>query len=290
MTCLFDALRGRADRTGTGSTPIDGLATVRADGPSGLAHDISRPLVCLVVQGRKRVTLGADSYTFGAGESLLITSDVPTVSQITEASPAVPYRSLVLELDVRLIAELSAEIGTVDVGDPAPIRVEPTDEDVAETAVRLLRLLDRPQALPVLAAPLMREIHYWLLVGRHGSAMRRLGWPDSHAQRIARAVALLRRAYRRPLSVDELAAAATMSPSSFHQHFRAVTSLSPIQFQKQLRLIEARRLMLAEGVGAGSAAYAVGYGSVPQFTRDYGRFFGLPPAREIEVTRRRALA
>ncbi len=289
MTHLFDALRGRADRTGTSPTPIDGLATVRADGPSGLAHDISRPLVCLVMQGRKRVTLGADSFTFGAGESLLITSDVPTVSQITEASPAVPYRSLVLELDVRLIAELSAEIGTVHVGDPAPIRVEPTDEDVAETAVRLLRLLDRPQAVPVLAAPLMREIHYWLLVGRHGSAIRRLGWPGGHAQRIARAVALLRRAYRRPLSVDELAAAASMSPSSFHAHFRAVTSLSPIQFQKQLRLIEARRLMLAEGVGAGGAAYAVGYRSVPQFTRDYGRLFGLSPAREIEVTRRRAL-
>ena len=290
MTRLSDTLRRRADRIGTNPTPIDGLATVRADGPSGLAHDISKPLVCLVVQGRKRVTLGADSFTFGAGESLLITSDVPTVSQITEASPAVPYRSLVLELDVRLIADLSAEIGTVHVGDPAPIRIERTDEDVAETAVRLLRLLDRPDAVPVLAAPLMREIHYWLLVGRHGSAIRRLGWPDSHAQRIARAVALLRRAYRRPLSVDELATAATMSPSSFHEHFRAVTSLSPIQFQKQLRLIEARRLMLAEGVSAGSAAYTVGYQSVPQFTRDYGRFFGLSPARETEVTRRRASA
>ena len=290
MTLLSDSLLRRADPIGTTATPLASLAVVRADQPSGLTHDISKPLVCLVVQGTKRVTLGAASFTFGVGDSLLITADVPTVSKITAASPAVPYRSLVVELDVRLIADLSAEIGTGPVGDPAPVRVEPTDDDVADVAARLLRLLDRPEAIPVLRTPLMREFHYWLLVGRHGPAVRRLGWRDSHAQRIARAVALLRRAYRRPVSVDELATAATMSPSSFHEHFRAVTSLSPIQFQKQLRLIEARRLMLAEGATASSAAFAVGYQSVPQFTRDYGRLFGLPPAREIEVTRRRALA
>jgi AraC-like DNA-binding protein len=131
----------------------------------------------------------------------------------------------------------------------------------------------------------VREMHYWLLAGRHGAAIRGLGWPNSHAQRVARAVAVLRTDFRHPLRVEHLAAAAGMSPSSFHQHFRAVTSLSPLQFQKQLRLIEARRLMLAEGISASSAAYAVGYESVPQFTREYARMFGLPPVRSLEAAK-----
>ena len=290
MGDLSDILRCRADRPGTNLTGIQGLTTVRADEPSGLDHDMARPLVCLVAEGRKRVTSGSQTLEFGAGDSLVIAGDVPTVSQVTEASSLAPYRSIVIALDTRTIAELCTEIGAARVADAAPMRVEPTDGEVVEAASRLLRLLDRPQAAPVLGVTLMREVHYWLLVGRHGSAIRRLGWPDSHVQRVARAVALIRRDYRKPLKVDQLAAAAAMSPSSFHEHFRTVTSLSPIQFQKQLRLIEARRLMLAEGAKAGHAAYAVGYRSAPQFTRDYGRFFGLPPAREAEIARRLASA
>jgi transcriptional regulator GlxA family with amidase domain len=148
-----------------------------------------------------------------------------------------------------------------------------------------MRLLDRPAAVPVLHTALVRELHYWLLAGRHGDAIRQLGWPEGHVQRIARAVALLRAEYTQPLPVKRLAAAADMSASSFHQHFRSVTSLSPLQFQKQLRLIEARRLMRANGVTASSAAFAVGYESVPQFTREYGRMFGLPPVRDTQQAR-----
>ncbi|TIN21577.1 MAG: AraC family transcriptional regulator [Mesorhizobium sp.] len=162
-----------------------------------------------------------------------------------------------------------------------PVRVEPTDADVADVALRLMRLLDRPFALPVLQGPLLREIHFWLLAGRHGSALRSLGGADGHAQRIARAVAMIRESYARPIRIEELAEAAGMSTSSFHQHFRQTTTLSPLQFQKQLRLIEARRQMLADGTSVRSAAYAVGYESVPQFTREYGRLFGKPPARDI---------
>jgi len=148
-----------------------------------------------------------------------------------------------------------------------------------------MRLLDRPAAVPVLQAQLVREMHYWLLSGKHGAAIRRLGGPDSHAQRIARAVAVLRAEFAHPLPVERLAAVAGMSASSFHQHFRAMTSLSPLQFQKQLRLIEARRLMLAEGASASSAAFTVGYESVPQFTREYGRMFGQPPVRDMKAGR-----
>jgi AraC-like DNA-binding protein len=234
--------------------------------------------------------MGAHTFTFGAGDSLLITADVPTVSQITRASIAAPYYSLVLELDPALIAELATQTGAEISGDSAPVRVEPTDDEVADAALRLMRLLDRPASIPVLHAQLVREMHYWLLAGRHGSAIRRLGWPDGHFQRVARAVAVLRTEFARPVPVERLAAVAGMSLSSFHQHFRSVTSLSPLQFQKQLRLIEARRLMMSEGVSASSAAFTVGYESVPQFTREYGRMFGLPPVRDTESARNRARA
>lgn len=294
MDSLLDAVRrhalAHADANGIAPTPIPGLTAVRATAPSGLVYAISRPLACLVVQGAKQVTLGTQAFPFAAGDSLLITADVPTVSQITRASSAAPYLSLVLELDSTVIAELVAEMKAAPVGDIAPVRVEPTDAEVADAALRLMRLLDRPASVPVLQAQLVREMHYWLLAGRHGAAIRRLGWPDSHAQRVGRAVALLRTEFARPLRVEHLAAAAGMSPSSFHQHFRSVTSLSPLQFQKQLRLIEARRLMQAEGLAASRAAFEVGYESVPQFTREYGRLFGLPPVRDARQARGEAAA
>ncbi|MDF2621010.1 MAG: transcriptional regulator, AraC family [Xanthobacteraceae bacterium] len=294
MDSLLDAVRrhalAHADANGIAPTPIAGLTAVRATAPSGLVYAISRPLACLVVQGAKQVTLGTQVFPFAAGDSLLITADVPTVSQITKASSAAPYLSLVLELDSTVIAELVAEMKAAPIGEIAPVRVEPTDAEVADAALRLMRLLDRPASVPVLQAQLVREMHYWLLAGRHGAAIRRFGWPDSHAQRIGKAVALLRTEFARPLRVERLAAAAGMSPSSFHQHFRSVTSLSPLQFQKQLRLIEARRLMQAEGLAASRAAFEVGYESVPQFTREYGRLFGLPPVRDARQARGEAAA
>ncbi|WP_129792332.1 AraC family transcriptional regulator [Sphingosinicella sp. CPCC 101087] len=293
MTGLLTAVSryadAHADSNGIAPTPIPGLFTVRASLPSGLLHDVFRPLVCLVVQGSKHVTMGTREFAFSAGDSLLVTADVPTVSRITRASPAAPYYSLVLELDPAVLAELAAEMKPEFVADHAPVRVDPTDSEVADAALRLMRLLDRPASVPVLQTQLVREMHYWLLTGRHGTAIRHLGWPDGHVRRVARAVAILRAEYAKPLRVERLAGAAGMSPSSFHQHFRAVTSLSPLQFQKHLRLIEARRLMLSEGRSASSAAFAVGYESVSQFTREYGRMFGLPPVRDIRTVRENAL-
>jgi AraC-like DNA-binding protein len=274
-----------ADTGGIARTPVPGLTIIRTTQPSGLDYAILRPLVCLVLQGRKHVAMGASSYTFNAGDSLLITADVPTVSQILQASPEEPYLSIVLDLNPAVIAELSVEMKTTAAPGGPAIRSEPTDAEVSDAALRLMRLLDRPASLPVLHAQLVRELHYWLLEGRHGAAIRQLGYPDGQARRIARAVELLRTDFARPLPVERLAAAAGMSPSSFHQHFRNVTSLSPLQFQKQLRLIEARRLMLSEGSNASTAAYAVGYESVPQFTREYRRMFGQPPAKETQTAR-----
>lgn len=288
---LLDAVRRYADANvdglGVARTSVPGLSAIRATCPSELQFAINRPLVALVVQGRKRVSLGSETFDFGAGDSLLIAADVPTVSQITQASLGVPYYSLVLELDPAVIEPLAMEMHAVQASAGGPVRVDPTEAEVAEAAVRLVRLLDRPAALPMLRDQLVRELHFWLLAGRHGQAIRALGMADSHAKRIGRAVTLIRESYARPLRIEQLAEAAGMSASSFHQHSRAITSLSPLQFQKQLRLIEARRMMLSESMAASNAAYAVGYESVPQFTREYGRLFGTPPVRDMKLARSR---
>lgn len=294
MTSLRDAVRrytdGHTTTDGMAPTPVPGLHVVRACAPSGLLHAIPRPLVCLVLQGGKQVMYGKRGFDFAAGDALLVTADVPTVSQITRASLAEPYLAIVLELDPAVIAELAGRMTQPLTDDGDPVRCERTDADVGNVALRLMRLLERPHALPILHGQLVRELHYWLLAGRHGAAIRRLGVQDERHGQVQRAVTLLRAHFARPLPVEQLAAAAGMSPSSFHQHFRAATSLSPLQFQKQLRLIEARRLMLAAGASASSAAFAVGYESVPQFTRDYARLFGQPPVRDVKALRSRVLA
>ncbi|MBD8657848.1 AraC family transcriptional regulator [Oxalobacteraceae sp. CFBP 13730] len=277
----------QADRDGIAPTPIAGLVAIRVNERSALTSQIARPLACLVLQGSKEVSTGGQKLTFHAGDSLLIMADVPTLSQITQASSRAPYCSLVLDLNPAVIADLATDMATIEETTGAPVRSVPTDAHLTDTALRLMGLIERPAALPVLQAALVREFHYWLLAGRHGAAVRRLGLPDSHVRRVVRAVALLRTDYARRLPVEQLADLAGMSPSSFHQHFRAVTSLTPLQFQKQLRLIEARRLMLTDGINASTAAHAVGYESVQQFTREYGRMFGLPPVRDVNAAHRR---
>lgn len=280
-----------ADRNGIAQTPVSGLTIVRETRPGALQYAIAKPLVALVLQGAKRVTSGSRAFDFGASESLLITTDVPTVSQITRATLGSPYLSLVVELDPAVIEHLVVEIGPAPFVAGLPVRVDPTEREVADAALRLMHLLDRPRSFPVLHDQLVRELHYWLLSGRHGGAIRALGVADSYAQRIARAVAVIRTDFARPLRVGRLAQAAGMSLSAFHQHFRVVTSLTPLQFQKQLRLIEARRMMVADGAAIGSAAHGVGYESVSQFTREYGRMFGMPPGRDMrEVKQRKPMA
>lgn len=279
-----------ADRDGVARTPVPGLTILRATSPSTLQYAVSRPMVVLVQQGSKRVITGSSTFEFSAGESLLITADVPTVSQITQASVGKAYLSLVIDLDPAVIAGLVVEMGSAPFVAATPVRIDRTDREVADAALRLLRLIDRPASRPVLEAQLLRELHFWLLSGRHGGAIRNLGVPDSHAQRIAQAVAVVRNSFSSPLRVEHLAEVAGMSASSFHEHFRAITSLTPLQFQKQLRLIEARRMMLTDGAGIGSAAHKVGYESVPQFTREYGRMFGSPPARDMKAVKARTEA
>lgn len=290
MAALLRVARKYADahlnKDGVAATPIPGVFILSEAAPSLLQFAITKPLVALVLQGRKRVTMGSHTFDFGAGESLLVTMDVPTVSQVITASAAAPYYSLVVELDAAVITELVGDMEKLEVMPDLPVRVDQIEEDVADAALHLLKLLDRPHALKMLGRQLVRELHYWLLSGRYGKSMRALGNIDSHARRIARAIEIIRTKYDQPLRIKTLADAAGMSISVFHTHFRNVTTLTPLQFQKQLRLVEARRRMLAQGAAISTAAHGVGYESVTQFTREYSRMFGQPPARSIREARK----
>lgn len=281
----FHFAESNADHNGIARTPIPGVTVVRETVPGAMQFAINRPLVALVLQGRKRVVMGDQTFEFGAGESLLITTDVPTVSEITTANAAAPYVSIVLDLDIAILESLVVELGAAPWAIGQAVRVDPTGPEVADCARRLMGLLERPDSLRILQAQLLRELHYWLLTGEHAGAIRALGVVDSHAQRIGRAVARIREDYAQVLHVEQLAAIAGMSISTFHEHFRSITSLTPIQLQKRFRLIEARRRLLSEGLMVAHAAHSVGYESVPQFTRDYGRLFGMPPAREVRTVR-----
>ena len=207
--------------------------------------------------------------------------------RVVVASQTQPYIALAVELDFAVMRQLMAELpvpsGRAATAADASASLWVGDSDAAalDCGLRLMRLLDRPDSIPALYAGILKELHYWLLCGRHGAVLRRLALPDSHAQRIAAAVQLLRQGFRQPLLVEHLAAAASMSASAFHRRFKAMTTLTPIQFQKQLRLVEARRLMLNEGRAASRAAGEVGYESVSQFTREYARMFGAPPRRDV---------
>jgi AraC-like DNA-binding protein len=278
-----------ATSDGLAATPIPGLRMMCVHAPSGPLHSVYRPLVCLILQGAKQLTVGGEVRQVQGGESVVVTADVPVTGRIVRASAAEPYCAVAVEFDQGLLAELCAELPA-----PAPARpvsqvhVEVADAAVLDCAARLVQLLDRPEAAHLLHPGISRELHYWLLAGRHGQVLRGMAAPGGHARRLGEALRLLRSQYRGELPVEQLAAAARMSLTAFHRHFKALTSLTPLQFQKQLRLVEARRLMRDQGLGASTAAFEVGYQSVPQFTRDYARMFGAPPMRDTRAVMRRA--
>jgi AraC-like DNA-binding protein len=280
-----------ADADGLAETPVAGLSFMRQNAPGRILHSVYKPLICLVLQGAKQVMAGDQVLDFAAGQSLIVNIDIPAIGRITRATRLAPYLAIAFELDMAVIRSLLEETATFPaavLAPQAPFFVQETDDGVLDCVTRLARLMDRPEAAAVLRDATVRELHYWLLTGQHGAVLRRLAPSDSHAQRIARAIALLRSEFRQPLRVERLAEAAGMSLSSFHQHFKALTAVSPLQFQKQMRLLEARRLMRAEAKTAAQAAFAVGYESASQFTREYGRMFGAPPKRD--VLERRAAA
>lgn len=271
------------------TTPIAGLTAMRAHAPGPPLRMVYRPVLCLVAQGAKQVMVGEAIHAFAAGQSLIVGIDVPATGQVVRASAAEPYLAAAVELDIPLLRELAVTCAPPRRGDAAAcgMFVGEGDPALTDCMLRLLRLCDEPGAVPVLQPLLLRELHFRLLSGPHGDALRQLSVPDGRTERIARAIRLLRENPARAFKVEELAAAAGMSVSTFHLHFKTATAMTPLQYQKQLRLLEARRLLLADP-SAERAAYAVGYESPTQFSREYARMFGLPPRRD--AAQRRASA
>jgi AraC-like DNA-binding protein len=269
-------------------TPLDGLLLNRAETPSGLIRSVYRPSFCVVVQGAKVSALSDQSFRYCAGQGLLAAVDVPVTARISEASPNRPYLAFSLAIDPAMVAELLAEQPQASAkGLPvSALTTTALDAELCDPLTRLFALLDAPRDLAVLAPLIRREIVWRLLCGGLGASLRQIGLAESHAARIGRATAVIRNCFAEPLRVADLAALAHMSVPSFHRRFKAVTTLTPLQFQKQIRLQEARRLLLVEGDVA-SFGYAIGYESPSQFTRDYRRLFGVSPGRDGAAMRAR---
>jgi AraC-like DNA-binding protein len=270
-------------RTGMASTSIARLSLFRADEPTVPLPAVYDASLCLIAQGAKRVSLGGQSLVYDAAHYLLVSVDLPLVGHVIQADPQAPYLCCKIDIDHAALADLIlAEGGRAPKADLPALAVYPSSDDLIDAARRLVQLLDQPDSIPALAPLIEREILYRLLTGPHGPALRYMAAADSHLNQVGRAIAKIRSGFDRQLRIDDIAAAAGMSPSSLHEHFKLVTKLTPLEYQKQLRLQEARRLMLSGGTTAGSAGFAVGYESPSQFNREYARLFGAPPRRDIE--------
>jgi AraC-like DNA-binding protein len=276
------------------ATAIPGLTLYRHDLPTEPMNCMVGPSIALTVQGTKHALLGGRVYSYHSGRFLLAALNLPVVLQAVEAHPDRPYLSLVLELDTRSIAELAMQAEPPALAGQAGrmqgLILGETTEKFLELFLRLVELLDEPAALPVLARLMCKEIFYRLLMSEQGARLWQMASVGSHNQRIARAIEWLKLNFAQPLRIEALAGQVQMSPSRFYRHFRALTAMSPLQFQKWLRLNEARRLMLAEGIDASSAAFQVGYESPSQFSREYARLFGAPPRRDVQDLRQKARA
>ncbi|TKW75723.1 MAG: AraC family transcriptional regulator [Staphylococcus hominis] len=269
--------------TGMVRTPLARLSLFRADEPTVPLPAVYDASLCLIAQGSKRVALGGRSLTYDPAHYLLVSVDLPLTGHVTTATRDAPYLCCKIDIDQAALADLIlAEGSRAPKADLPALAVYRSDEDLVDAAVRLLRLLDRPQDIPALAPLIEREILYRLLTGPHGPALRYMAVAGTHLNQVSRAIAVIRDGFQRQLRIDDIAAAAGMSASSLHEHFKAVTRMTPLEYQKQLRLQEARRLMLSDGASAGSAGFAVGYDSPSQFSREYARLFGAPPRRDIE--------
>jgi len=290
MTATLDDLRGRIDRhcgPGRTDTAVPRTRLMRATQPTVPARTLYDPLLCLVAQGSKRVMIGDQELRYGAGHHVVVSLDLPARTEIDQASPETPYLAMVMTLDRALLADvlLTLPASPSDAAEAVAFQVCRTEPALLDSAVRLLDLLDYPADIPALAPLIEREILYRLAAGDQGTMLRQIVTADSRLCQISRATAWIRTHYSEPLRVDTLARHVGMSPSTFHRHFKAATAMSPLQFQKQIRLQEARRLLVAEAANASGVGFRVGYESASQFSREYSRLFGAPPARDAAFLR-----
>ncbi|WP_434497090.1 AraC family transcriptional regulator N-terminal domain-containing protein [Pectobacterium aroidearum] len=286
LMCTIDA---RTQGSGDFATPIDGLTFFRREAPTDPVMCMLEPSVVLVAQGEKKIWIGGEAYRYDTSHFLLTSLDLPANSEVMTASRQAPCLGLTLKLDLRIVAELIAQ-GCLpphrDRGVSSSAGIGTATSAILRPFGRLLELLEEPEAIPVLAPLLQREIHFRLLMSDQATRLRHIASIDSQGHRIARAIGWLKLHYAAPLRVEELAARVQMSTPTFHQHFRKLTSMSPLQYQKWIRLNEARRLMLNEHLDVSSAAFRVGYESPSQFSREYRRLFGAPAKRDITALRK----
>jgi AraC-like DNA-binding protein len=288
LAALGKCIARWTDKGDQPKTAIPGLSLYQRDAPTPPASFMFEPRICVIAQGAKRVLLGDETYVYDPQHFLITSVDLPTVAEIIDASREKPYLGLILKLDQREISQLMVDSNLPPPRPQQSSRGMATGEvtlPMLSTFQRLIDLLDEPKDIPILAPIIQREIFYRLLVGDQGVRLRQMASAGSQSQQIARAIDWLKSNFTQPLRIEDLASQVNMSTSTFHHHFREVTAMSPLQYQKWLRLNEARRLMLAEKQDATTAAFQVGYESPSQFSREYGRLFGAPPLRDITSLR-----
>jgi len=270
-------------------TGLDGLFILRSRKPTNLEATLYKPLLCLTLQGRKDAHVGARQVSFRAGDSLIVSHQLPVISRVTEATEMTPYLSLVLELDMNIVRSLYDEVGDMDIEEEQTqaFNVGRTDKAMMNAMGRLIDLIDKPLEVKVMQPLILREIHFRLLLAQHGGTLRQLLRRGSHADRIAKAIARIQEDYTTSITVAELAGIAGLSPSSFHEHFKALTATTPLQYQKELRLLKARHLLMNGSHSVSHAAFEVGYESHTQFSREYSRKFGHSPRTDLAKYTRR---
>jgi AraC-like DNA-binding protein len=265
-------------------TSIPGLNIVNSCQAMMPMRAIYRPSLCVSLQGGKEIRIGDETLCYGAMECLVVSLELPATGRIINASPDEPYIGITIDIDVAAMREVVEQLDeppTPPAGPGPCMFVSRVDEPLADCILRLVRMAQMPKTIPILYPLVMREICFWLLSSPHGGELYRLALPESNTERVVKAISLLHTNFARTLRVEELAEVARMSQSSFHQHFKALTSMTPLQFQKQLRLLEARRLMVSDAATVTEAAYHVGYESASQFSREYCRMFGETPKRDV---------
>lgn len=273
---------------GIAETPVPRMKLMRLSHPTDPVHSVHEPALGIIVQGRKRVILADRTIIYDPAHYLVASLDLPVCGHVTEASPEKPYLGFKLLLDPASLSALIMET------DPSPVQREPhgpafglsaVTPELLDAVIRMVRLLDTPCDIPVIAPLIEREILYRLLMGEQSAHIRQIALADSRLHQINRAIGWIKRNYAHPFRIETLAAEARMSPSALHLHFKAVTAMSPLQYQKQIRLQEARNLMLSHGLDAASAGHRVGYDSPSQFSREYRRLFGAPPVQDAQRLR-----
>ena len=287
-TDLAGLLERRTGSDGRHDTVIPELKLYRFSNPTEPTYFLQEPAVYVVVQGRKQVTVGDETYIYDQSRYLAVSVDLPAVGNVFEASPERPYLCMTLAVDPRELAALIVETGQQaprDDHDGRALYVTPLGAPLLDGFLRLVRLLDAADDIPVLAPLILRELHYRLLQSEQFGRLAQMAIGDGRIRRVSGAITWIKQHFAEPLQIDALAKQVNMSPSALHQHFKAVAAMSPIQYQKRLRLQEARRLLLTGATSAEAVAYEVGYSSPSQFGREYARLFGEPPRRDAERMR-----